>query len=218
MNSNSSRQLLVWSVPTVAIVLSILWYRKRLRRLQTDSGGTEPSILEKEQLVALEQQQIEDAEELRLVQQEYKRLLAQGFKSEKVAQVKQLIPEISSEPKVAVKEVVEEQIVVVEKQQLEAVPELEPCALSPTKTMKAKVATAATAVEQITELTAKISVDVQQTQPQPRDSANTSPAEAMLASPTISHDSDTHSVVSSKFSCSLTQCVYHFQINEFSWP
>ena len=193
-------------MPTVAIVLSILWYRKRLRRLQTDPGGTEPSILEKEQLVALEQQQKEDAEELRLVEQEFKRLLAQGFLSEKVAQVKKLVPEISAQPKVAVKEVVEEQIVVVEKQQLESVPELETCALSPTKKMKAKVpATSAAAVEQITELTAKISVDVQQTQPQPRDSANTSPAEAMLASPTISHDSDTHSVVSSIFSYFLSR-------------
>jgi hypothetical protein len=57
----------------------------------------------------------------------------------------------------------------------------------------------------------KISVDVSSTQPnktededvdtktttpqQPRDSANHSPAEAMLASPSISNDSDTHSVV-----------------------
>jgi len=63
-------------------------------------------------------------------------------------------------------------------------------------------------VEQITEVMAKISVDVQQTQPQPRDSANTSPAEAMLASPTISHDSDTHSVVSFLCTCFVRNSQY----------
>jgi hypothetical protein len=258
MNSNPSRQFLVWSVPTVAIVLSILWYRKRLRRLQTDRGGTKPdAATEKEQLVLKRQQQQdkEDAEELRVLQQEYKKLLAEGLPHiEKVPdvpeikkavpevkkvvlevkeavpevkkvvlevkvavpEVKTVVPEVVSEPVVAVekKVVVEDTVVVVQKQQVAAQPESK----TPETKMKAKVATSGGAaeqqqVEQITELTAKISVDVQQTQPQPRDSANTSPAEAMLASPTISHDSDTHSVVSSLIYCSssythATRCFY----------
>lgn len=214
-------------MPTVAIVLSILWYRKRLRRLQTDPGGTKPNALEKQ----LEQQRKEDVEELRIVQQEYKRLLAERLpRLDEVPEIKKIVPEIekivpeikkivleiSPEPKVAVEKklvVVEEiKVVVVAKQQLESVPESK--TLSPVLKMKAKVATTAAAVEQqveqITELTAKISVDVQQTQPQPRDSANTSPAEAMLASPTISHDSDTHSVVSSMPFSLLIYLLLHF--------
>ena len=44
-----SRQVLVWSLPTVAFVLSILWYRRRYRgsKPQTDPGGTlDNSIVE----------------------------------------------------------------------------------------------------------------------------------------------------------------------------
>lgn len=249
MNSSSSRQLFVWSVPTVAIVLSILWYRKRLRRLQTDPGGTKAAVAEKQQLVTLENQE-EDAEELRIVQQEYKRLLAEGL-PDKVPEIEpQVIEQQVTEPKESRREVAEEAPLVAQQQQkLETAPPLEkkeisswacsapskeahavsspkkeskedekpkvaksqqkvvedPCT-SPKKgnNMKAKMTAAPVEqqtvadelVEQITEITSKISIDVQQTQPQPRDSANNSPAEAMLASPTISHDSDSHSVVS----------------------
>lgn len=247
MNSSSSRQLFVWSVPTVAIVLSILWYRKRLRRLQTDSGGTKAAFAEKQQLVTLENQE-EDAEELRIVQQEYKRLLAEGLPDKVPEIVPQVIEQQVAEPKESRREVAEEAPLVAQQQQkLETAPSLEkkeftswtcsapskeehtvsspkeesiedekvvesqqkvvedPCS-SPKNgnNMKAKMTAAPVEqqtvadelVEQITEITSKISIDVQQTQPQPRDSANNSPAEAMLASPTISHDSDSHSVVS----------------------
>ncbi|XP_069672065.1 A-kinase anchor protein 1, mitochondrial [Periplaneta americana] len=41
MAPNSSRQLLVWSLPTLAFLLSLLWYRrKRGASLRSDPGGT----------------------------------------------------------------------------------------------------------------------------------------------------------------------------------
>nr|CAD7431376.1 unnamed protein product [Timema monikensis] len=40
MAPQSSRQLLVWSVPTLAFLLSLLWYRRKKNSLRSDPGGT----------------------------------------------------------------------------------------------------------------------------------------------------------------------------------
>lgn len=39
MAPSHSRQLLVWSLPTIAVLLSYLWYRKKRIGLQSDTGG-----------------------------------------------------------------------------------------------------------------------------------------------------------------------------------
>lgn len=36
------RQLLVWSLPSVAVLLSYLWYKKRRIGVRSDTGGSQP--------------------------------------------------------------------------------------------------------------------------------------------------------------------------------
>lgn len=41
--AHTQRHLLVWSLPTVAVLLSFLWYKRRKNSIRADSGGIDPS-------------------------------------------------------------------------------------------------------------------------------------------------------------------------------
>lgn len=58
MAPSHSRQLLVWTFPTIAIVLSYLWFKRKRIGLRSDPGGVELPV-QKEEAVKQEQQPVE---------------------------------------------------------------------------------------------------------------------------------------------------------------
>ncbi|XP_065332934.1 A-kinase anchor protein 1, mitochondrial isoform X2 [Cloeon dipterum] len=259
----SSRQVLAWSLPTVAIVLSILWFRKRQRRHQTDPGGTPEdatisSTLEQQAQVPVQQlveelqrqhfvqqlqqqlkprevssipeeeeEELDDPEEVKIVLEEVEKLMSESAagvlvvdEPEEVQQQPSPPPEHEDE-EIILDKAAEAPIEAVSEEEEEAMAsaacaataeEPVPAPVEPKQTEPEASEDAADAqpkkgkktkgkkqpkqdqVEQICQVMSKITVDVQPAQAQPRDSANHSPSEAMLASPSISHDSDSHSV------------------------
>lgn len=58
MAPSHSRQLLVWTFPTIAILLSYLWFKRKRIGLRSDPGGIELPV-QKEEIVKQEQQPVE---------------------------------------------------------------------------------------------------------------------------------------------------------------
>lgn len=52
-----SRQLLVWTFPTIAILLSYLWFKKKRIGVRSDPGGTEIDKQEEEKITTAQEQQ-----------------------------------------------------------------------------------------------------------------------------------------------------------------
>lgn len=262
MPSSTSRQLLVWSLPTVAFVLTILWYRRRHHgsKRQTDPGGTTDSKSQNNLLTVDNNLQLDISSpqvanlcienlrevilnqtneiELQISSVDDKKGVDNNILINKSVEDSDISPEVTETSSVIKEEEEEVRESVVERSvaTLEVSATVEPvveqfvvksqvldtgveCSVEKTKS-EADIVVEETKMTEVEEMVvtksagdsespamlANISVDVSKSAAaenitkthQPRDSANHSPAEAMLASPSISNDSDTHSVVSNK--------------------